>query len=54
MDLQHGVLLLLIGLPVTFLVFAVILYAEQTKEDKEKDLTEVQKSLRRLFSVDKF
>ena len=54
MDSQHGVLLLLIGLLVTFVVFSIILYAEQPKEDKDKDLNEIQKSLRRLFSVDKF
>ena len=49
MDIQHGVLLLVIGLFFTFVVFAIILYAEQPEEDKNKDLTDVQKSLRDLF-----
>jgi len=49
MDITHGVLLLLIGLPFTFLVFSIILWAEQPEEDKDKDLTEVQKSIRDLF-----
>ena len=49
MDIAHGVLLLLIGLPFTFLIFAVILWVEQPKEDKDKDLTEVEKSIRDLF-----
>ena len=54
MDLQHGVLLLLIGLLVTFVVFCVIVYAEKPKEDQQKDLSEVEKSLRRLLSIKKF
>jgi len=49
MDLPHGLLLLAIGLLFTFLVFGVILYAEQPKEDKEKNLNEVQKQIRDLF-----
>ena len=49
MDIQHGVLLLVIGLFFTFVVFAIILYAEQPEEDKNKDLTDVEKSLRDLF-----
>ena len=49
MDIQHGVLLLVIGLFFTFVVFAIILYVEQPQEDKDKDLTDVQKSLRDLF-----
>ena len=53
MDIAHGVLLLLIGLPFTFLVFAVILWVEQPEEDKDKDLTEVEKSIRDLFRLDK-
>ena len=51
MDIQHGVLLLLIGLPFTFLIFAVILYVEQPQEDKDKDLNEAQKSIRDLFNI---
>ena len=49
MDIQYGVLLLVIGLFFTFVVFAIILYVEQPEEDKNKDLTDVQKSLRDLF-----
>ena len=49
MDIQHGVLLLVIGLFFTFVVFAIILYTEQPEEDKNKDLTDVEKSLRDLF-----
>jgi len=49
MDLPHGLLLLAIGLLFTFLVFGVILYAEQPKEDKEKNLNDVQKQIRDLF-----
>jgi hypothetical protein len=49
MDLPHGLLLLVIGLLFTFLVFGVILYAEQPKEDKEKNLNDVQKQIRDLF-----
>jgi len=49
MDLPHGLLLLVIGLLFTFLVFGVILYAEQPKENKDKDLNEVQKQIRDLF-----
>ena len=47
MDLQHGVLLLVIGLFFTVVVFALILYAETP--DKEEHLTEVQKQLKELF-----
>lgn len=36
MDFAHGVLLLLIGLPLSFLVFAIILWAETPKKEKEK------------------
>jgi len=50
MDFAHGVLLLVIGLFFTFVVFAIILYVEQPEEDKNKDLTDVQKSLRDLFN----
>ena len=49
MDLEHGVLLLVIGLFFTFCVFAIILYVEQPQEDKDKDLTDVQKYIRDLF-----
>ena len=49
MDLPHGLLLLAIGLLFTFLVLGVIVYAEQPKEDKEKDLNDVQKQIRDLF-----
>lgn len=51
MDLQSGVLLLLIGLPVTFFVFFIITLAEKPKEDRDKDLNEVQKSIRDLFKL---
>ena len=51
MDIQHGVLLLLIGLPFTFLIFAVILWVEQPKEDKDKDLSEAEKSIKELFNI---
>ena len=47
MDLAHGVLLLVIGLFLTFIVFAIILYAESPS--KEEELTEVQKQLKDLF-----
>jgi hypothetical protein len=49
MDLPHGLLLLAIGLLFTFLVLGVIVYAEQPKEDKEKNLNDVQKQIRDLF-----
>jgi|DEB0MinimDraft_6_1074348.scaffolds.fasta_scaffold259969_1 hypothetical protein len=49
MDFIHGVLLFLIGLPVTFLVFFVITWAEKPEVDKDADLNEVQKSIRDLF-----
>ena len=48
MDLQHGVLLLVIGLFFTFLVFALILYAEQPPENKDKDLSDVQRWIQNL------
>ena len=51
MDIQHGVLLLVIGLFFTFVVFAIILYVEQPQEDKDKDLTDVQKSIRDLLKL---
>ena len=47
MYLQHGVLLLVIGLFFTVVVFALILYAETP--DKEEHLTEIQKQLKNLF-----
>jgi len=53
MDITHGVLLLLIGLPFTFLVFGIILWVEQPEEDKDKDLSDVQKSIRDLFNPQK-
>jgi len=55
MDLPHGLLLLAIGLLFTFLVFGVIVYAEQPKEDTDKNLNDVQKQIRDLFkyNVDK-
>jgi len=49
MDLQHGVLLLVIGLFFTFVVFALIVYVEQPPENREADLNEVQKQIRDLF-----
>jgi len=49
MDFIHGVLLFLIGLPVTFLVFFVITWAEKPEVDKDADLNEAQKSIRDLF-----
>ena len=51
MDFAHGVLLLVIGLFFTFVVFAIILYVEQPQEDKDKDLTDVQKSIRDLLKL---
>ena len=51
MDVTHGVLLFLIGLPFTFLVFAIILWAESPREDRDKNLTEVEKSIRDLFKL---
>ena len=49
MDITHGVLLLLIGLPFTFLVFFIITWAEKPEVDRDADLNEVQKSIRDLF-----
>jgi len=49
MDLPHGLLLLLIGSILSFVVFSIILYVEQPKENKDKDLNEVQKQIRDLF-----
>lgn len=51
MDLAHGVLLLLIGLPVTFLVFFLITWAEKPEADKDADLNEAQKSIRDIFKL---
>ena len=51
MDITHGVLLFLIGLPVTFLVFFIITWAEKPEADKDADLNEVQKSIRDLFKL---
>ena len=50
MDIQYGVLLLLIGLPVTFLVFALIVWAEQTPK-KAEPMSSVEKSIRDLFNI---
>ena len=51
MDITHGVILFLIGLPVTFLVFFIITWAEKPEADKDADLNEVQKSIRDLFKL---
>jgi len=51
MDIIHGVLLFLIGLPVTFLVFFMITWAEKPEVDKDADLNEAQKSIRDLFKL---
>jgi len=49
MDLEHGVLLLLIGLPLTFIVFFIITWAEKPEVDRDAELSEIQKQLRDLF-----
>jgi len=51
MDIQYGVLLLLIGLPLTFIVFFIILWAEKPEVDRDADLNEAQKSIRDLFKL---
>ncbi len=51
MDFAHGVLLLLIGLPITFGLFFVLMWAEMPEVDKEKDLTDIQKQLIDLFKI---
>jgi hypothetical protein len=51
MDITHGVLLFLIGLPVTFLVFFMITWAEKPEADRDADLNEAQKSIRDLFKL---
>ena len=51
MDITHGVLLFLIGLPVTFLVFFLITWAEKPEVDRESELNEAQKSIRDLFKL---
>jgi|ETNmetMinimDraft_21_1059911.scaffolds.fasta_scaffold114867_3 hypothetical protein len=37
MDLQHGILLCLLHLIGTFIIFSIIIKAEQPKEKKEED-----------------
>ena len=44
MDLEHGVLLLLLGTLVTIGVFSIILYVERPPK-KEYEKSEVEKSL---------
>ena len=44
MDLEHGVLLLLLGTLVTIGVFSIILYVE-SPPNKEYEKSEVEKSL---------
>jgi len=51
MDIQYGVLLLLIGLPLTFIVFFIITWAEKPEADRDADLNEAQKSIRDLFKL---
>ena len=45
MDFQSGVLLLLIGIPLTIMVFSIIVWVESPHEKNNREKSEVQKSI---------